>query len=291
MGPFVYIVHSAVRAKKLNKLLVDVADYTIRDEKGERVEGLILDTFDNALLKKDLMLLSLAEGLVVVDLKEGSFAEQEFASDWRFAGDLPTGSVAEILAEVSLLRAFLPVAKVKIRQDKGVLIDDEGKTRARYTNLTFDHGESVASLGIVTSLRGYQSAYNDLVVLLQESGVSSLANSSELYNLLGVTRYNYTSKPELSLDAEAPAKETAALIVRSFMDVARANEPGVIADYDTEFLHDYRVSFRKVRSVLSLFKGVFSVDKTTELKAAFAEVMQSTNRLRDLDVYLMEKSL
>jgi len=114
MGPFVYIVHSAVRAKKLNKLLVGVADYTIRDEKGERVEGLILDTFDNALLKKDLMLLSLAEGLVVVDLKEGSFAEQEFASDWRFAGDLPTGPVAEILAEVSLLRAFLPVAKVKL---------------------------------------------------------------------------------------------------------------------------------------------------------------------------------
>lgn len=291
MGPFVYIVHSAVKAKKLNKLLVGVENYTIRDEKGERVEGLILDTFDNALLKKDLMLLSLAEGLVVVDLKEGSFAEQEFIGDWRFAGDIPTGPVAEILAEVSLLRAFLPLAKVKIRQDKGALIDDEGKTRARYTNLTFDHGESVASLGIVTSLRGYQTAYNDLVILLQESGVSSLESTSELYHSLGIKRYNYTSKPVLSLDAEAPAKETAALIVRSFVDVARANEPGVIADYDTEFLHDYRVSFRKVRSVLSLFKGVFSADKTTELKAAFAAVMQSTNRLRDLDVYLMEKDL
>ena len=291
MGPFVYIVHSAVKAKKLNKMLVGVENYTIRDEKGERVEGLILDTFDNALLKKNLMLLSLAEGLVVVDLKEGSFDEQAFSGDWRFAGDLHTGPVAELLAEVSLLRAFLPIAKVKIRQDKGALIDDEGKTRARYTNLIFDHSDSVASLGIVTSLRGYLSAYNDLVVLLQESGVGSLENTADLYNGLGINRYNYTSKPELILDAMAPAKETAALIIRSFMDVARANEPGIIADYDTEFLHDYRVSFRKVRSVLSLFKGVFSADKTTELKTAFAEVMKNTNRLRDLDVYLMEKDL
>jgi len=291
MEPFVYIVHSAVKAKKLNKLLGGVAGYTIRDEKGEKIEGMILDTFDNGLLKKNLMLLSLEDGLVVVDLKEGNFVEQEFSGDWRFAGDLPAGPVAELLAEISLLRAFLPLAKVKIRQDKGALIDDEGKTRARYTNLTLSRDESIISLGVVISLRGYQSAYDDLVVLLQESGVASLADTAELYSLLGVERHNYTSKPELPLNAEAPAKETAALIIRSFIEVARANEPGVIADYDTEFLHDYRVSFRKVRSALSLFKGVFSADKTAELKVEFAEVMKSTNRLRDLDVYLMEKEL
>ena len=291
MGPFVYIVHSALKAKKLNKLLVDFADYTICDEKGERIEGVVLDTFDNIMLKKDLMLLSLEDGLVVLDLKEGDFVEQEFAGDWRFAGDLPPGPVVDILGQISHLRAFLPVAKVKIRQDKGSLIDDEGKTRARYTNLNIGHDESAVSLGVVTSLRGYRGAYEDLVVLVKKAGGIALEETSELYTLLGIKRYNYTSKPELNLDPSAAAGETAALIIRSFMGVARANEAGVIADYDTEFLHDYRVSFRKVRSVLSLFKEVFDAERTAELKADFAAIMQNTNRLRDLDVYLMEKDL
>lgn len=291
MGPFVYIVHSALKAKKLNKFLVGVADYTIYDDKGENLQGVILDTFDNALLKKDLILLSLEDGLMVVDLKGGRFVEQKYTGEWRFATDLSPGPVAEILGQISSLRAFLPVAKVRVRQDKGALLDDESKTRARYTNLIMSCGESIVSLGVVTSLRGYQSAFDDLVTLFKESGATALENTAELYNLLGIKRYTYSSKPELCLDAGEEAGETAALIIRSFMGTARANEAGIIADYDTEFLHDYRVSFRKVRSVLSLFKGVFVADKTVELKAEFAAIMQFTNRLRDLDVYLMEKDL
>ena len=62
-----------------------------------------------------------------------------------------------------------------------------------------------------------------------------------------------------------------------------------MADYDTEFLHDYRVSLRKVRSVLSLFKGIFSPEDIARLKQDFAFLMQETNTLRDLDVYLLNK--
>lgn len=289
MGPFVYITQLALKAKKIKKSLAGRAGYTIQDEKGERVAGVILDTFDNLLLKKEHLLLHLEDGLVVFDLKEGSFVDQEFDGDWRFAGDLPAGFVADLLLAQSELRAFLPVANVHIRQDKGALLDDEGKTRARYTNLIITHDSSSISLGVVTSLRGYQQAYEDLVALLEKCGVKALDNSSEIYSLLGIQRYNYTSKPKLSLEATAPAGETAAVIIREFMGVARANEAGVVVDYDTEFLHDYRVGFRKVRSVLSLFKGVYDREKSVELKAAFAAIMQDTNRLRDLDVYLMEK--
>jgi len=68
------------------------------------------------------------------------------------------------------------------------------------------------------------------------------------------------------------------------MAIARQNEDGIKADYDTEFLHDYRVSLRKVRSVLSLFKG-----ENIALKQAFSDIMKGTNQLRDLDVYLLDK--
>jgi CHAD domain-containing protein len=54
-------------------------------------------------------------------------------------------------------------------------------------------------------------------------------------------------------------------------------------------LHDYRIALRKIRSVLSLFKGVYAEDQTLQLKARFSALMSSTGRLRDLDVYLLER--
>lgn len=289
MDPFVYIGHSALRAKALNKELGHTSLYKIHEEKGEKASGIVFDTFDNILLKKELLLLQLDSTLLVVNLKQGCFIEQEFSGDWRFAADLPTGPIADMLGYLSELRAFLPIASVKIRQDKGALLDDEGKTRARYSNLNLSQNGKSVCIGIVSSLRGYKKAYEDLIQLLSKCGYSSFENSGEIFDKLKIVRQSYISKPELALDAHAPANETASTIIREFIKIARANEPGVIADYDTEFLHDYRVSFRKVRSVLSLFKGVYEAEITQELKVEFASIMQSTNRLRDLDVYLMEK--
>jgi len=289
MEPFVYIGHSALRAKSLNKSLSETKEYRISEEKGEKTSGVILDTFDNVLLNKDLLLMQLDEGLVVINLKEGSFVEQDFTGDWRLAADLPSGSVADLLGELSDLRAFLPVANIKVRQDKGALLDDEGKTRARYNNLVLKRGKITISVGTVTSLRGYSRAYDDLIQLLKAHDFKTLETAAEVFSSLGVEINTYTSKPVLPLQELAPASETAATIIREFMKTARMNESGVIADYDTEYLHDYRVSFRKVRSVLSLFKGVYEAEKTAELKTEFASIMQSTNRLRDLDVYLLEK--
>jgi len=73
------------------------------------------------------------------------------------------------------------------------------------------------------------------------------------------------------------------------LEILRENEAGLIADIDTEFLHDYRICIRKIRSLLSLVKGIYPDDKTEELKAAFSDLGAATNRLRDLDVYLLAR--
>jgi len=99
----------------------------------------------------------------------------------------------------------------------------------------------------------------------------------------------YNAKPKLSIAAQAPAIETASHLIEMSLIVARQNEKGIKADYDSEFLHDYRVSLRKVRSVISLFKGVYSEAESISLKQKFSDIMKVTNRLRDLDVYLIDK--
>ena len=85
-----------------------------------------------------------------------------------------------------------------------------------------------------------------------------------------------------------PARPLAGLST-GMLAIARENEAGIVDDIDTEFLHDYRICVRKIRSVLSLIKGIYPEEKTEELKAAFAQFCEVTNRLRDLDVYLLAR--
>jgi CHAD domain-containing protein len=97
------------------------------------------------------------------------------------------------------------------------------------------------------------------------------------------------TKPDLEIVADAPIIETEKKIIAVYLGAAVENEEGIKADYDTEFLHDYRVNLRKIRSVLSLFKEVLEPQENNRAKQDFAEIMRPTNRLRDLDVYLLEQ--
>ena len=67
----------------------------------------------------------------------------------------------------------------------------------------------------------------------------------------------------------------------------RANEAGVRAALDTEFLHDYRVAVRRTRSALSQLKGVFDPSRLAPFRKEFAWLGEVTGPLRDLDVYLL----
>ena len=100
---------------------------------------------------------------------------------------------------------------------------------------------------------------------------------------------HYTLRPSFDLRPDLPVRETARRIIHRMLAIARENETGIKEDIDTEFLHDYRISMRKIRSVLSLLKGIYPEEKTNELKALFARYCDATNKLRDLDVYLLAR--
>ena len=54
-------------------------------------------------------------------------------------------------------------------------------------------------------------------------------------------------------------------ILRHTLAVMRANEEGIKADWDTEFLHDYRTAVRRTRSALSQIPGIFPPEITAAL--------------------------
>jgi CHAD domain-containing protein len=289
MDPFIFIFPEAASHKNFLKKLPHIREYTISFARGEKWPAVLLDTFDFGLLESAKMLFRLEEKLLCFDVRAGRMVEQLAPKKWSFAADLPEGPVTSQLTGVSNLRAFLPVAEIEICLLHGLLLDDEEKTRARLSTLSMQRGQKAVGVGSTVYLRGYGQAHTDLCRWLEKLGAIACPDVGQVFSLLDIKREIYTAKPIVQIHPGAPARESAVMIVNAFMQTARRNENGVAADYDTEFLHDYRVSLRKVRSVLSLFKGVFEVSATARLKEDFASLMQKTNTLRDLDVYLLNK--
>ncbi len=289
MDPFIYYLPVALSYKRLLKKIPKSPAYKISFERGEKKEGVLLDTFNGVMFHSARMLFQVGEMLLLVDLQSGQMTEQVSTGDWSLAADLEDGPVSSLLKSASKLRAFLPVAKVELCKINGLLLDDEGKTRVRFRHLDIRCGKNTAGVGSTQYLRGYGQAHQHLRKLLEKIGGISCQDVGQVCEALAIDQEQFTVKPEIQLNPEAAVCDTGKAIIRAFIQTARRNEDGVVADYDTEFLHDYRVSLRKVRSVLSLFKGVFSLEETILLKQDLASIMQKTNTLRDLDVYLLNK--
>jgi CHAD domain-containing protein len=101
---------------------------------------------------------------------------------------------------------------------------------------------------------------------------------------------SYTSKPDFQLEPDQRSDLATKMILSQLFGVMRANEAGIRADSDTEFLHDFRVAIRRTRSALSQIRNVFPSETTERFRGEFRYLGSLTNQLRDLDVYLLAES-
>jgi CHAD domain-containing protein len=105
----------------------------------------------------------------------------------------------------------------------------------------------------------------------------------------GKTPCDYSSKLDIELGPNMQARTAAVAIFRHLLGTIERNEQGVCQDIDTEFLHDFRVAVRRTRAGLLQIKDVFPAEATRRFKTDFSKLGKLSNRLRDLDVYLMSK--
>lgn len=103
----------------------------------------------------------------------------------------------------------------------------------------------------------------------------------------GRTPGDYSSKFVLHLDPDQTALSAVKDIYRQLLQTMHTNLPGIIADLDSEFLHDFRVAVRRTRSGLSLIKDVLPPGVVSRFKTDFATLGKITGPTRDLDVYLL----
>ncbi len=94
--------------------------------------------------------------------------------------------------------------------------------------------------------------------------------------------------PTVDLDRGTPAPVLLAVELGAFLAAIRENLPGLLADIDTEFLHDVRVAVRRTRSTLKLGRPALPAEMRDRWEPAFQWVGDLTTPVRDLDVYQLD---
>ena len=246
----------------------------------------VLDCFDQSLRHSGRLLLEIGGSFELL-LADGRVLSQSANRKGQFITDFQDGPVKYALTDLSPLRSLLPIGSGSLRRGTLALLDDDQKTHCR-ANLHVLTGDAGIVLITLRGLRGYDRALTALRKQIETSGGTALDRGG-LYADIFPAHIAYNAKPEIAIKPDDTTYDAASDIISTYLPVARANEAGIIADHDSEFLHDYRIALRKIRSVLSLFKKVYGPDQTADLKARFSDLMTPTGRLRDLDVYLLEK--
>lgn len=246
----------------------------------------LLDCFDRSLRRANLVLLETEDRLDLVTPQGGVLSQP--ANGERFVAGMTDGPVKTAIGDIAALRRLLPVMTGLFQSGELALLDEEEKTRARATlRLITNPAGQGALLVTPHGLRGYDKALHQLRQTLADAG-GVPARGGDLHRCLAPPE-TPAAPQEVTIGRDDTAFDAACAIIDSNLAAARATEAGIIADLDTEFLHDYRVALRRVRSILSLFRNVYAQSQTREMKARFAALMAPTGQLRDLDVLLLAR--
>jgi len=210
------------------------------------------------------------------------------------AEGLPDSPVRERVAPAIGIRALLPLAEVEVHGLQLRVLDDEEKTRVRIEvdqlRLVGARPAALPLRVLVTPLRGYERDGARCTDLLRDRLVPLAAETDATAAALAAAghRPGQPAVPPVRLDPDAPAPESLAAVLRRWIDAVDLARPGVLADVDTEFLHDLRTSVRATRSLLRLGAELMPEAAVTRFADEFAWLGRLTAPLRDLDVALLE---
>jgi CHAD domain-containing protein len=215
-----------------------------------------------------------------------------------FAWDLPSGPLRASLQPIIDVRRLMPQVEVELQGQSLDVLDNDRKTVARIrieegrarTPGRSGNWQGIPALVTLSGMRGYDAAYERLLRIIESrpdlerspSGLQAIALKA-----LGVSPPRDVSRFDVALAPSVRADAGARQIHQALLDIMIANEPGVHDDLDTEFLHDYRTSLRRTRSLLGQIKEIFPVDAVAFFRTEFQWLAQSTSMKRDLDVLLL----
>ena len=273
-------------------------DYRIKKEPQRDASFVIYDTFDWRLFNKSFFLYSSGNALFLrKPLQTKIVHRYEFSALPTFIADFPAGGFKEALAPIIKARALLRLVQVYGRSRLYRILNPDKKTVARLIYEEFRLSPEKDAPALTThlgagSVKGYPKHYRKLTQRLQQAGFKINRKDVCFKALESVNKKpgDYSAKVNLKLDPAMRSDAATKVILRFLWQIIKINEAYLVRDIDTEFLHDFRVSIRRTRSALGQIKDVFPPQTTERFKKDFAFAGKLSNRLRDLDVYLLKQN-
>ncbi len=215
----------------------------------------------------------------------------------RFAQDLPPSPLQKKLAGHLEPRALLPLIEVQRQVHVFRVCNKDKKTLARIilaepgTARDLASGAEKPTDGYlqVVSVKGYEKPSRKLIKALKRDLNLHPAKPELLPHLaaFGHTPGSYEAKTRLTLDPNERADVAIYQILLTLLRTMQKNEPGMRADLDSEFVHDFRVAVRRTRSILGRLKRVFPPNVLAHFRVEFKWLGAITGPTRDMDVYLL----
>jgi CHAD domain-containing protein len=279
----------AVAGKAVTELL------EVRDGRSSVGERSYYDTFDGRLHEAGLLAVWEDGRLSLAELdgdRATAQAEIPKPSPPLFGSDLPDGSLRMALLPLLHERALLPVVEIRSRERLFDVLDAERKTvvRMRLQQPALGRRQLRPRVHVV-AVRGYDKALRRVGrTLADQLGLEPAGQPllDEAVAASGARPGGMPPRIAVQLESGQPAEPAAAAVLKALLGVIEANMEGALADLDSEFLHDLRVSVRRTRAVQRELKWVFGPGRLDRFRAEFRWLQQVTGDARDLDVHLLE---
>ncbi|TYB33269.1 MAG: CHAD domain-containing protein [Flexistipes sinusarabici] len=276
------------RQEELDLALKKCTEYSFGLCNTKKSDIIIYDSFDGRLISKNILLFRSGEIFYLLNPRNKKYIFFEFnhPSAVFKISDLKDEKIKKALSPASV-RALMPLLLMSGVIDVYNLKNNDKKTIARCTICRLN-SDSFTFL-VVTPLKGFKDETDEFVNLLKSFGLNLSRGNivSELLNKYPELYITYSNKIQTVLNQNDLSDKAVSVIVAELLKKAKTNLNGILHDYDTEFLHDYRVSLRKARSILSGVGDVFDKEKAKYFRGIFKTFAQITNKLRDIDVYLL----
>ena len=229
---------------------------------------------------------------------QGGSIEVACSLELGFARDLPAGRLRDGIGALIEMRRLLPLVEVERHVQAIDLLDSERKTVAR---LSVENGKArepgrsrpwrrMTPIVRVRAVRGYDRPFDQVLLSLDERGLQRVTPQTWRLAARAIEREIGVdpSKFRVPLEPGMPAEAGLRAVYAALLEIVRVHEAGVLADLDSEFLHDYRVAVRRTRALLGQVRKVFPKTEVDRFRKGFAWLGSVTGPCRDLDVFLLE---
>jgi CHAD domain-containing protein len=272
----------------------------LRDGAAGETDLTFYDTFDGLLHAAGLCAVySGASGrLALSELGDGAVRSSEPlpAAERMLPIEFAAGALRDQLVTVVDVRALLARVRVRSRLRSFDVLDDARKIVVRIgleepaAVVSAQHEVPLHPRLRLHAVRGYTKQQERVWRTLERDLGFREAREplyDEALHATGGDPRGTPSKLRVKLARKQRADAAAVLVLTALLDVIEANFEGVIADIDSEFLHDFRVAIRRTRAVQRELKRVFPPTELAEFRTRFRALQRATGDSRDLDVYVL----